>query len=90
MSDSTLIDTSVYIYGIVEGPIHSSDIPNWDDDKEGWMILAQVEQSNGAIMCEEITFDTFDEAYEVIKYFKEFRPLPYVLNDLEVDMEEFD
>ena len=33
-------------------------------------MVALVEDLNGAILEEEILFDTFDEAYELVKWFK--------------------
>ena len=78
MSDLIEIDHSIHIYGIVEGPFHSSEIEDWDED-ECWMIVCQVENAFGGIEVEELTFWTFDDAYEVIKYFKDGRPTPFVI-----------
>jgi len=57
------------VYNIIEGPINTHDVPDWDDE-HGWFIVGLVEQSNGALEEEEIIFDTFNEAYEVVKWFK--------------------
>ena len=57
------------VYNLVEGPISTYDIPDWDEP-HGWLILALVEQENGALEEEEIVMQTFDEAYEVVKWFK--------------------
>jgi len=63
------MDKPFKVYNVIEGPIHTNDIPDWDDEK-GWLMVCLVEQDNGALMEEEIIFDTFDEAYEVVKWFK--------------------
>lgn len=57
------------VYNVIEGPISTYDIPDWND-KEGWLMVCLVEQPSGALEEEEIIFDTFDEAYEVVKWFK--------------------
>lgn len=58
------------VYNVIEGPIHTLDIPDWDEP-HGWLTVCLVEQENGAVEEEEIVFDTFDEAYEVVKWFKD-------------------
>ena len=63
------MDKCLKVYQIIEGPMWSSDIPMWDD-QEGWVVVGLVEQENGALLEEEIIFDTFNEAYEVVKWFK--------------------
>jgi len=63
-------DNTVVIYGVVEGPFHSSEIPDWDEDDDCWMLVCQVENGVGALEIEELTFYTFDDAYEIVKHFK--------------------
>lgn len=63
------MDKPFKVYNVIEGPINTHDIPFWDDE-HGWLMVCLVEQDNGALMEEEIIFDTFDEAYEVVKWFK--------------------
>lgn len=63
------MDKCLKVYSIVEGPVSTYDVPDWDDIP-GWFIVALVEQENGALAEEEIIFDTFDEAYEIVKWFK--------------------
>jgi hypothetical protein len=57
------------VYNVVQGPISTYDIPDWDE-RHGWLTVCLVEQENGAVEEEEIIFDTFDEAYEVVSWFK--------------------
>ena len=60
------------MYQVIEGPIHTSDIEDsYYDEKDGWIVVGLVEQVNGSILEEEVLFDTFDEAYEVVKWFKQ-------------------
>lgn len=61
------------IYGVVSGPYHTSDVEgddNYDEDTDGWFVCCSVEQENGSLEDEEIFFDTFDEAFEVVDWFK--------------------
>lgn len=78
-------DHNVVIYGIVEGPYHSSDIPEWNED-DCWILLCQVENSYGGFEVEELTFWTFDDAYEIVKHFKQ-NITPFIM---EVDIVEND
>jgi hypothetical protein len=66
------------VYQIVEGPIHTDDYDDWDEETEGagWVVVALVEDLNGAILEEEILFQTFDDAYELVKWFKN-QIIPY-------------
>jgi hypothetical protein len=57
------------VYQLVEGPISTYDIPMWNEP-HGWLVVALVEQENGALEEEEIVLDTFDEAYDIVKWFK--------------------
>lgn len=57
------------VYNVIEGPISTHDVPDWTED-HGWFIVALVEQENGSLQEEEVVFDTFNEAYEVVKWFK--------------------
>lgn len=57
------------VFQLVEGPISTYDIPMWDET-HGWLVVALVEQTNGSLEEEEIVFNTFDEAYELVKWFK--------------------
>ena len=67
------------VYNIIEGPISTYDIPDWDEE-HGWMVVCLVEQENGSIFEEEINFTTFNEAYELVKWFKS-QIIPYEVWD---------
>jgi len=61
------------IYGVVSGPFHTDDVQGvdyYDEDYEGWFVNCIVEQTDGSIDDEEIFFDTFEEALEVVEWFK--------------------
>lgn len=57
------------VFNVNHGPYHTSDIPGWNE-AHGWMVVCLVEQVNGAVEEEEIIFDTFDEAIELVDWFK--------------------
>lgn len=63
------MDKPLKVYNVIEGPISTYDIPMWND-APGWVMVCLVEQENGALMEEEIIFDSFDEAYEIVRWFK--------------------
>ena len=63
------MDKCLKVYNIIEGPISTYDMPMWDEEP-GWVVVGLVEQENGSLEEEEIIFDTFDEAYEIVKWFK--------------------
>lgn len=85
MNDSLIeIDSTVKIWGVIEGPFSSQDIPDWDEGDECWMLVCQVENSYGGLEVEELTFYSFDDAYEIVRYFKHGRA-PFLM---EVEAED--
>jgi hypothetical protein len=70
----------VKVYGIAEGPIYSDDYEGWDEELEGegWVVVALIEDVNGSIFEEEIIFETFDDAYELVSWFKK-QVAPYTV-----------
>ena len=78
MSDVIEFDNSLTIWGVVVGPFASQDLPEWEHGEDGWMIVCQVENSYGGLEVQEVPFRTFDEAYEVVSYFKHGRA-PFIL-----------
>ena len=61
------MESVLKIYNAIEGPIHTSEIPDTEDT--GWVVVCLVEQEDGSVREEEVLFDTFDEAYEVVSWF---------------------
>lgn len=78
MSEEYEVNQTVTVYGIVEGPFHSDDVMGWDEG-DCWLVLCQVENAFGGIELEELAFYDFDDAYEVVKYFKEPHSGPFVI-----------
>ena len=72
------VDNTLTIWGVVCGPMHSSEIEGWEDEEDSWVVVCQLENSYGGLDVEEINFYTFDEAYEVVDYFKHGKA-PYYL-----------
>ena len=72
-------DKPIKAYNVIEGPINTHDIPMWDEP-HGWLVVALIEQVNGSLEEEEIVFDTFDEAYDLVKWFKG-QIIPYEIFD---------
>jgi len=80
------------VFGIVSGPWHSSEVPNWDelDDGyglpygEGWVVVSQVEDENGRLKVEELIFETLDDAMELVDWFKS-QTAPYIWEDEDND-----
>jgi len=66
-----------YIINIVAGPFHSSEIPDWDEEDdgfglpygEGYMLVVQMRDERGVVRVEEIIYEDFDEAMEVVDHF---------------------
>lgn len=67
------------IYNSIEGPIASSEIPDWEGPP-GYMILCLVELPDGSLEEQEMVFDTFNEAYELVSWFKS-QIIPYEVWD---------
>lgn len=66
------------IYGVISGPWHSSEVPDWDHEEdgwglrfnEGWVVVVQMEDERGTIKPEEVVFEDFEEAMELVDWFK--------------------
>lgn len=81
MSEVIEYDNNLTIWGVVVGPFASQDLPDWEYGEDGWMLVCQVENSYGGLEVQEIPFHTFDDAYEVVSYFRHGRA-PYTLEVL--------
>ena len=81
MSKVIELDNDIIIWGVVVGPFASQDLSDWEYGEDGWMLVCQVENSYGGLEVQELPFHTFDDAYEVVSYFRHGRA-PYVLEVL--------
>ena len=68
------------IYQICEGPIHSSDLEEYDDDANIWVVYALVENTISKALEEEaIEFDNYKTAYALVDHFKQ-QIIPYSID----------
>ena len=82
------MNDDICVYGIVEGPIHYSEYPEYDGS-DTWVVVAQIEGLNKAIIIEEVYFNTFDDALEVVDYFKKPHNGPFILTQETWEGEDF-
>ena len=67
----------VKIVNVLSGPTHSSEIPDWDIDEdgfglpygEGFVLLVTVRDERGVLHEEDLIFQDFDEAMEIVDHF---------------------
>lgn len=72
------------IINVITGPIHSSEIPDWDEQEdgfglpynEGFMLVVQLQDERGVIKVEELIFEDFLEAMIVVDHFTD-QIIPY-------------
>lgn len=65
------------IVGVISGPLHSSEIPDWDEREdgfglpygEGYVLVVQERDERGVIRVEEVVFEDFDDAMEMVDHF---------------------
>lgn len=65
------------IINVVRGPIHSSDWPDWDEQEDGfglrynqgYILVVQLQDERGVIEVEELVFEEFEDAMEVVNHF---------------------
>ena len=65
------------IVNVIAGPFHSSEIPDWDDADdgfglpygEGFMLVVTMQDERGVLTTEELIFQDFDEALEIVNHF---------------------
>jgi len=68
-------ESKILIWGILDGPFSSDDFPEEDlyemgiPDDWNYMIVAHV-QTGGKLGSMNFWYETLDEAYDVINYFK--------------------
>jgi hypothetical protein len=72
----------VKIMSVLAGPMHSSEVPDWDGEGEGFILLCNIwDVDLGRMEVDEIVVDTLQEAYDIIGHFME-QLKPFML-DLE-------
>jgi hypothetical protein len=67
----------VEIVNVLRGPIHSSEIPDWDIDDdgfglpygEGYVLTATVRNDRGVLYEEDLIYEDFDDAMEIVDHF---------------------
>lgn len=65
------------IVNVIAGPFHSSEVPDWDDVDdgfglpygEGFMLVVTMQDERGVLTTEELIFQDFDEALEMVNHF---------------------
>jgi hypothetical protein len=77
--------STIKITSVLAGPFHSSEVPDWDYEDEGFVLICNVWDADiGKLIQDEIVLETLDEAYEIMGHFmKQLRPY-----EMEVDDEE--
>ena len=77
--------SKIKITSVLAGPFHSSEVPDWYYEDEGFILICNVWDADlGKLDQDEIVLKTLDEAYEIIGHFmKQLQPY-----EMEVDDEE--
>ena len=65
------------IVNVLSGPTHSSEIPDWDIDEdgfglpygEGYVLLVTLQDDRGVLHEEDLIFQDFDDAMEIVDHF---------------------
>jgi len=74
------------IINVLRGPIHSSEIPDWDHEEdgfglpyeEGFVVYATIMDDRGVLDTGQLIFQTFDDASKLIKHFtKQIKPIKW-------------
>ena len=75
----------IKITSVLAGPFHSSEVPDWDSDDEGFILLCNVWDAEiGKLVQDEIVLDTLDQAYQIMGHFMQ-QLKPY---EMEVEEDE--
>jgi hypothetical protein len=67
----------VKIVNVLSGPIHSSEIPDWDIDDdgfglpygEGYVLTVTLRDERGVLHEEDLIFQDFYDAMEIVDHF---------------------
>lgn len=65
------------IVNVLRGPVHSSEIPDWDIDEdgfglpygEGYVLSVTLQDERGVLHEEDLIFQDFDDAMEIVEHF---------------------
>lgn len=65
------------IVNVLRGPIHSSEIPDWDIETdgfglpygEGYVLVVTLRDERGVLSEEELILEDFDEALDIVDHF---------------------
>lgn len=65
------------ILDVLEGPIHSSDYPDYDETDDGfgfpygqcWMLIVKALRDDGTVGVEELQYESREDALKVIDHF---------------------
>ncbi len=65
------------ILDVLQGPIHSSNVPDWDDHEDGWefefgqawLLVVKARFDDGSVGVEELVFADRDDAMELVDHF---------------------
>ena len=65
------------VVAVLRGPVHSSEVPDWDMDddgfgllyNEGYVLYVTMQDDRGVLTEEELVFEDFDEAMIMVEHF---------------------
>lgn len=65
------------IVNILRGPVHSSELPDWDHEEdgfglpygEGYVLFVTMLTDRGTLEEEELIFEDFDDAIQLVDHF---------------------
>ena len=65
------------VVNVLRGPIHSSAVPDWDMDddgfglpyNEGYVLYVVMQDGRGVLSEEELVFEDFDDAMIMVEHF---------------------
>lgn len=66
----------VKVVNVLRGPVHSSMIPDWDVDDdgfglpygEGYVLDVIVQDERGVVETDQLVFEDFDDAMEIVDH----------------------
>jgi len=65
------------VVNVLRGPVHSSEVPDWDMDddgfgfiyNEGYVLYVVMQDERGVLTEEEIIFADFEDAMDMVNHF---------------------